>query len=67
MTHHSHGVHPLLMVLLGIPALLALGVLKGCDMAQEAIQGAGQAIEAPAPVKQAPHHHHIKHSEGWDI
>ena len=65
MTRHSHGVHPLLMVLLGIPALLALGVLKGCDMAQEAIQGA--TIEAPAPVKQAPRHHRIKHSEGWDI
>lgn len=64
--HRSGGLHPLLLIILGIPALLGLGVVKGCEMTQEGIRGVADEISVPPAVREPkPRHQSIK--EGWNI
>ena len=61
--HERGGLHPLLLILLGLPALLGLGVVKGCDMAREVVEGVQSAptvrVEPEKPAQQV--------QRGWRI
>jgi hypothetical protein len=75
--HRSSGARPLVIVLLAIPALLGLGVVKGCNMAEDAVSGVADEIQAPPAVRspeprgrsapEPPRLYRIEKQQGWRV
>ena len=70
MSHRHPGhANPLMLVILGVPALMILGALKACDAATNAIGeiAAPSTARSPPPRLLEEPRYRIEIPEGWRI